>query len=376
MDEATGLLRAQAMDPFHEVKALACETMISFCYNHHEILLYFAEPLGRSLTSCLTHNHAKLRIVALRALTAVLACGVWKTNHDVIQILMAWQDPNSVPVKAFYEPVTSVNYMSTLSFDRHPAVRRFWFETMAYWLLRVPDKCDHEPYIFPYLLTGLCDENEEIALEVFWLIEKCGELYEAEHEVDLRKTRQYGFDHGWTYEGRAFVPFPLQGIWAGGGQIGAAKRITAQGPDLMGEMELSGHVVRDSDLSSIDYGEELQLPARDYAWPELRDVVVYRNLPRPRLGSRCWVRTNARRYITRLHSAERWQALVHDACLHGGRRHGVAPADDGRLMQVLLRQGGGFWGFAGHADLRLRLQAPGQFPRPGVALDAVEGRVR
>lgn len=33
-----------------------------------------------------------------------------------------------------------VNYMSTLSFDRHPAVRRFWFETLAYWMLRCVDK--------------------------------------------------------------------------------------------------------------------------------------------------------------------------------------------------------------------------------------------
>ena len=33
-----------------------------------------------------------------------------------------------------------VNYMSTLSFDRHPAVRRFWFETLAYWMIRCVDK--------------------------------------------------------------------------------------------------------------------------------------------------------------------------------------------------------------------------------------------
>ncbi|CAK9011892.1 Dynein axonemal assembly factor 5 (HEAT repeat-containing protein 2) [Durusdinium trenchii] len=76
IDEATGLIRAAAMDPFHEVKALACETMISFCYNHTEMLLHFALPLARSLTSCLTHNHAKLRIAGLRAVTACLWCGV------------------------------------------------------------------------------------------------------------------------------------------------------------------------------------------------------------------------------------------------------------------------------------------------------------
>mmetsp|Transcript_11879 Transcript_11879/g.27044 ORF Transcript_11879/g.27044 Transcript_11879/m.27044 type:complete len:1302 (-) Transcript_11879:50-3955(-) len=298
IDECTGLLRAQTMDPFHEVKVLGCETMIAFCHNHTEMLLHFSEPMGRALTSCITHNHAKVRIASLRALTAVLWCGVWKHNHEILQILMAFQDPNMVAIRAFYEADTKVNYMSTLSFDRHPAVRRYWFETMAYWLLRIPDKVDHEPYIFPYLLTGLCDENEEIALEAFWLIERCGELYEKEHESDLRKTLQYGFDYRWTYGGKAFVPFPLRGLWGGGGVSRAARRGAAEGPDLMGEKQRQEHAKRDvGDIELGDADAEVKIPARDYAWPEFQDLIVYRNLPRPRLGSRCWVRTHTRRYI-------------------------------------------------------------------------------
>lgn len=126
VDEISGLLRALCMDPFAEVKQLGCEIMTCFCYNHKELLLHFAEPMGRSLTSCLMHNHMRLRIAALQALTAVLFCGVWKHNHEIIQHLIAWQDPNQVPVKSFYESVTTVNYFSSLTFDRHPAVRRFW----------------------------------------------------------------------------------------------------------------------------------------------------------------------------------------------------------------------------------------------------------
>jgi len=303
IDEATGLLRAACMDPYHEVKGVAMESMISFCHNHTEMLLHFSLPLGRSLTSCLMHNHARIRILALRAMTAVFWCGVWKHNHEIVQVLMAWQDPNQVSVKAFYEADTKVNYMSTLSFDRHPAVRRFWYETLGYWLLRIPDKVDHEPYIFPYLLTGLCDENEEIALECFWIIEKCGEKYEVENEADLRKNQQYGFDYGWTYSGRAFVPFPLRGLWAGGGLTqGSARREAAHGPDPMGAIEKDKHFRRDAapgedDGEVWDLGDEVALPERDYAWPALDDIQVFRKLPRPRLGARCWVRTNTRRYI-------------------------------------------------------------------------------
>ncbi|CAE8619401.1 unnamed protein product [Polarella glacialis] len=302
IDEATGLLRAQAMDPYHEVKALACETMIAFCHNHTEMLLHFALPMSRSILSCLMHNHAKIRIAALRALTALLWCGVWKHNFEIFQVLMAWHDPNKVPIKAFYEPVTNVNYMSTLSFDRHPAVRRFWFETLAFWLLRCPDKVDHEPYIFPYLLTGLCDDNEDIALEVFWLIEKCGESYEAEHEEELRKTKQYGFDFSWTYNGRAHVPFPLQGIWGGGAAVERqVRRTAAHGPDFLGEQALDEHRVRDKleedEQEAEKLGTPVELPPRDYTWPDVRELRAYRRLPRPRLGSRCWVRQHTRRYI-------------------------------------------------------------------------------
>jgi len=203
-----------------------------------------------------------------------------------VQVLMAWQDPNQVSIKAFYEPDTKVNYMSSLSFDRHPSVRRFWYETLAYWLLRIPDKVDHEPYIFPYLLTGLCDENEEIALEVFWLLEKCGEKYEEDNEADLRKTVQYGFDYSWTYSGRAHVPFPLRALWAGGGLSGSFRAHAAHGPDLMGETERSQTFRRDvfgsDEREEWDLGEEVKMPERDYAWPALDDVAVFRKLPRPR----------------------------------------------------------------------------------------------
>lgn len=32
---------------------------------------------------------------------------VWKHNFEIFQVMMAWQDPNKVPIKAFYEGVTN-----------------------------------------------------------------------------------------------------------------------------------------------------------------------------------------------------------------------------------------------------------------------------
>ncbi|CAD7932701.1 unnamed protein product [Amoebophrya sp. A25] len=261
IDELTGLLRALLMDSYAGVKMLGCETMTTFCYNHKDVLLHFTEPMGRSITSCLVHNHFRLRVAALQTLTAVLHCGTWKHNHEVVQHLVAWQDPNQVPIKSFYESHTTVNYFSSLTFDRHPAVRRFWFETLAFWLLRLPDHVDHEPHIFPYILSGLYDENEDIALETFWLLEACGAQYEIDNEKDLREKKQYGLDAEWTYKGKVIVPFPLQGRW----RREIRKRTQPQGPDFQGVRAKQTRAIDldEEDGTSPDKEDLVQLPQRD-----------------------------------------------------------------------------------------------------------------
>lgn len=69
----------------------------------------------------------------------------------------------------------------------------------------------------------------------------------------------------------------------------------------MGQKEAKKHFKRDNfenaEEEEWDLGEEVEIPKRDYAWPALDDIKVFRKLPRPRLGSRHWVRTNTRRYI-------------------------------------------------------------------------------
>merc|ERR1719359_1943237 len=65
----------------------------------------------------------------------------------------------------------------------------------------------------------------------------------------------------------------------------------------MGQKARNEHYLRDQDEDDIDFGQEVEVPPRDYCWPHLREQQVFKNLPRPRLGSRSWVRTNTRRYI-------------------------------------------------------------------------------
>lgn len=116
-----------------------------------------------------------------------------------------------------------------------------------------------------------------------------------------------GFDYAWTYGGRASVPFPLQGRW-GATEV---RRSGARGPDLLGSKALLEHQHRELlEEEEVQPGRPVELPQRgaprkekstvppgDYCWAELRSLEVFDRLPRPRLGSRSWVRTHTRRYI-------------------------------------------------------------------------------
>ena len=259
LDETVGVLRALAMDPFHAVKTSACSLIEAFCGNHEQLLLHFSEPLARSVSSCLVHSHAKVRISGLRALTACLRCSSCKYTFDIISRLCAWQDPNLVPVKAFYEPLPQINYMSLLTFDRHPAVRMFWFETLTHWLVSLPDRFDFEQHIAPHLLTGLFDEDESIRCRVYQILHfKLGACIEVEKEAELRETRQSGIDLPWTYNGQAHYEMDL---------------VTA-----------CAH----------------QQSHREYEWYSLNCPTLSSPIPRPSLGLRYWSKSIARKFILAL----------------------------------------------------------------------------
>ena len=91
--------------------------MSLFCRKNTEILLHFSETLARGLLLPLVSKKSKIRIAALDALTAVLYCGVWKYNAFIMEILVGFKDPNYVPIKAFYEYTSNINYFATLIND-------------------------------------------------------------------------------------------------------------------------------------------------------------------------------------------------------------------------------------------------------------------
>lgn len=76
--------------------------------------------------------------------------------------MTGFRDPNSVPVKAFYEAWNLVNYLATLITDPKTSVREMFIRCVGDWLTILPDRWDHHARLVPYLLSGLFDESEDI----------------------------------------------------------------------------------------------------------------------------------------------------------------------------------------------------------------------
>ncbi|KYF44591.1 HEAT repeat-containing protein [Toxoplasma gondii ARI] len=287
MDGIVSILRACAMDQCAAIQVAACAHICNFCDHHHDGLFHFTEALARSLFSCLVHPHSKVRLHGLKAISAVMKCGQYKYNASVVQMLVGWQDPNVVPIKAFYEPWSTHNYLARLVVDRAPAVRMYFYETIVQWIHRLPDKGDYESWLFPYLLTGIFDENTSIQKLVYWLIEKCGELYEKEKEKDIRAVRQLNYQQPWTYEGRGSFPFPL------GGCLNPKQTGCTSLPESAAALD--AEFVREYETQTISLTEGGSFSGLQELLGELDDVLA-KPVTRPRLGSRCWVKVHFRRY--------------------------------------------------------------------------------
>lgn len=165
-------------------------------------MIHFCEAMGRSLFTSFVHKHAKVRMAGLRALFDVLCTGIWKNSVYVFEAMIGFRDPNIVPIKEFYDPSTKVNYFAMFIADRSIACRQCFYKTMAKLLLDLPDRVDHEGRVFPYLISGLYDPNDDIKNMCFELIEEIGLRHEEENEEKFREIKQFGFVPVWMHGGK------------------------------------------------------------------------------------------------------------------------------------------------------------------------------
>jgi hypothetical protein len=214
VDQIVGICRALCMDPCGSVIIEGCAAIREFAKTGSEQLLHFSENMGRSLFTAFVHKQAKVRIAGLKSLYDVAYCGSWKFSYAIFEKMQGMRDPHIVPIKEFYEPTNAVNYFAMFVADRSVQVRECFYKTMGDLLLRLPDRIEQEPRIFPYLISGLFDPNDNIKQLTFDIIEQLGELYEETNESELREMKQFGFKSEWQMGGKIkdselVLPFPV-----------------------------------------------------------------------------------------------------------------------------------------------------------------------
>ena len=111
------ILRTLIMDPAPDVQKTACEVLEFFCNTFKMILLHYTEIMGRAILLPLVSKKSKIRIAGLNALTSIFWCGLWKYNAFIFENLIGFRDPNSVPIKDFYEPSNNLKFKKNCTFD-------------------------------------------------------------------------------------------------------------------------------------------------------------------------------------------------------------------------------------------------------------------
>ncbi len=201
IDDTVNILRTLAMDPHGPVIQEACAAIGELSVHAKETVFHYSEMLGRALLTALVHKHFKVRLAGIEALRKVMYVGVYKYNVNIMEALIGFRDPNVVPIKAFYQPDTRLNYFASLVKDEKEVVREAFYKMLIQWMIDLPDKADHEARIVPYLLAGLYDPWESIQKMVFEQFEEIGRVHEEENEKEYREYKQFDYQEEWTYGG-------------------------------------------------------------------------------------------------------------------------------------------------------------------------------
>jgi hypothetical protein len=154
--------RALIMDPYRDVSIAGCKLLHRICDIYKDLIKERGIYVIKALFYPMINSNSKSRIAAIKAMGKLLYCNPFKQAFQVMSLIMAWRDPNIVPLSDFFDPKIKLNYLARLSADKKDSVRKVFITQLGEWFTQLKDKWDHDRRILPYLLTGLFDKNEEI----------------------------------------------------------------------------------------------------------------------------------------------------------------------------------------------------------------------
>ncbi|XP_045213202.2 dynein axonemal assembly factor 5-like [Mercenaria mercenaria] len=168
LDDIIKILQRTIIDPYAEVKKLACQCTSILAKAIPEHFHAQSESLIKPLLQSVSHQHSKVRTIVVY------------TIGDVIQY------GSNKPVE------TVVSHLAQRLFDQTPAVRMAVIKVTGNWMLDMCDRYSFWNKLIPLLLTGLSDEQPDIKETADSLWHDVGLKFANENEDDLKDKMDFG----------------------------------------------------------------------------------------------------------------------------------------------------------------------------------------
>ena len=191
------ILLSAAQDNFYEVMIEACAVQVTLAGALGHRLHQVSKVLVAAFAPLLCQRRSRVRVAALRAISAVMPFGA----HETLLDLTSFVDPNLVSIKSFYKSDARINYMGVLAKDPSTAVRQEFLDVVGGWLTNLNERLDHEPRLLPYVLSGLTDPVASIQASALEWVRVLGEQHVGDNEQEFKDKLRYmpreAHGHGW-----------------------------------------------------------------------------------------------------------------------------------------------------------------------------------
>ena len=150
-------------------------------YNISEMVIESSLPL-------LGHKHSTVVVECIRLIHSMLVNG---RAHESIKKLAGYREHNIVPLAWWFEGEIRQNYFGALSCHPKLSVRDQFYSMICDILINIPEMYDYRTLLLSYLISGICDENKDIQIKTYIMMEKFGQQYEGYNKKDFQKHLFY-----------------------------------------------------------------------------------------------------------------------------------------------------------------------------------------
>ena len=157
---------------------------------------FFALALTRAAIPNLRHRNSKVRLTAIELFEASVCVPnrekLRGAGSDGIADLIGFREDNVIPIAAYYSAQCSVavNTLAELAIDKNAKVRERCCEMLAYFMVCLPDRYDHQTRLLPYVLHLYLDPVASIRKRAMDTVDVLGARYEAEHPGECGNMRR------------------------------------------------------------------------------------------------------------------------------------------------------------------------------------------